>query len=74
MGVVTFVMLGTPREVWWLSANEKRMAAARVSKNGVGTDRLKHAEWKWDQVRQAALDPQVRLPRLHFDRLTEMSA
>lgn len=50
-GFVYFIV-GTPREVLWLSEEEKRMAAARTVSNQTGTDRQKRAEWKWDQVRR----------------------
>lgn len=59
MSFFTFAFLGTPREVWWLSKAEKRMAAARVVGNQTGSDRTKHGEWKWDQVTVAFKDPQT---------------
>ncbi|KAF7185621.1 putative transporter [Pseudocercospora fuligena] len=59
LGVLAFFVLGTPREVMWLTEREKRMAAARVVANQTGTDREKHAEWKWSQVRIAFKDPQT---------------
>lgn len=52
-------MSSTPREVWWLSKAEKRMAAARVVGNQTGSDRMKHGEWKWHQVTVAFKDPQT---------------
>ncbi|KAF2770249.1 MFS general substrate transporter [Teratosphaeria nubilosa] len=59
LGVLAFLFLGTPSEVPWLSEREKRMAAARVVANQTGSDRQKHAEWKWSQVRIALRDPQT---------------
>ncbi|KAK0242011.1 major facilitator superfamily domain-containing protein [Armillaria nabsnona] len=59
MSVFTFAFLGTPREVWWLSKAEKRMAAARVVGNQTGSDRMKHGDWKWHQVTVAFKDPQT---------------
>lgn len=59
LGILAFFILGTPREVPWLSEREKRMAAARVVSNQTGSDRQKHAEWKWSQVRIAFKDPQT---------------
>lgn len=55
-----FFLLGTPREVMWLSANEKRMAAARIAVDQIGSDRQKRV-WKKYQAWEAVADPQVRL-------------
>ncbi|RDW61677.1 hypothetical protein BP5796_11569 [Coleophoma crateriformis] len=57
--ILVFFMLGSPREVRWLSEDEKRMAMARVVGNQTGSDRHKRGEWKWDQVRGAFKDPQT---------------
>ncbi|KAJ9156304.1 Major facilitator superfamily transporter [Pleurostoma richardsiae] len=54
-----FFILGSPNEVRWLSPEEKRIAAARVVDNQTGSDRTKHTEWRWDQVKQAFQDPQT---------------
>ncbi|KII84837.1 hypothetical protein PLICRDRAFT_167211 [Plicaturopsis crispa FD-325 SS-3] len=54
-----FFFLGTPREVRWLSKDEKRMAAARVVSNQTGSDRQKRGEWKWDQFWMTWRDPQT---------------
>ncbi|KAK0120314.1 hypothetical protein ONS95_011720 [Cadophora gregata] len=51
--------LGTPSEVRWLNADEKRAAAARVVSNQTGTDRQKRTEWKWDQAIDTFKDPQT---------------
>ncbi|KAI1264399.1 MFS general substrate transporter [Xylariaceae sp. FL1019] len=59
LGVLAFFTLGTPREVHWLNADEKRAAIARVVENKTGTDREKRSEFKWDQVRQTFKDPQT---------------
>ncbi|KAF2163746.1 hypothetical protein M409DRAFT_37199 [Zasmidium cellare ATCC 36951] len=59
LGLLVFFILGTPREVMWLSEREKRMAAARVVSNQTGSDRQKHTGWKWSQVRTAMKDPQT---------------
>ena len=48
--ILVFFILGTPREVRWLSEDEKRMAIARVVANNTGSDRQKRGEWKWSQV------------------------
>ncbi|KAJ7677559.1 MFS general substrate transporter [Mycena rosella] len=55
----TFFCFGTPREVFWLSAEEKKIQAARVAYNNTGSDVQKREEWKWSQVGEAFLDPQV---------------
>ncbi|GME36964.1 hypothetical protein OIDMADRAFT_135607 [Neofusicoccum parvum] len=56
---LAFAVLGTPREVRWLSGEEKRMAVARVVRNQTGSDGQKRPEWKWDQVRTTFRDPQT---------------
>jgi hypothetical protein len=43
-------VLGTPREVRWLSEKEKDAAIARVIANQTGSDRDKRSDFKWDQV------------------------
>lgn len=60
LGILVWFVLGTPREVMWLSADEKRAAQARIVANQTGSDREKRAEFRWDQVRDAfkgAYDP-----------------
>ncbi|ODN97332.1 hypothetical protein L198_03895 [Cryptococcus wingfieldii CBS 7118] len=54
---VAYWMLGSPNEVRWLSQEEKKIANARVMKNNAGTDLTGRKTWKWDQVREAFLDP-----------------
>ncbi|WVQ81400.1 hypothetical protein IAT38_003524 [Cryptococcus sp. DSM 104549] len=54
---VAWFMLGTPNEVRWLSKREKVMANARVMRNNAGTDLTGRKTWKWDQVREAFMDP-----------------
>ncbi|WVQ86238.1 hypothetical protein IAT38_008406 [Cryptococcus sp. DSM 104549] len=54
---VAWFMLGTPNEVRWLTAAEKRMACARVMKNNAGTDLTGRKTWRWDHVKEAFLDP-----------------
>lgn len=53
------MFLGTPSEVRWLSAEEKRITAARVASSQTGSDRGQKYEWNWDQVRDAFRDPQL---------------
>lgn len=50
LSILVYFIIGTPREVRWLSEDEKRMASARVVANNTGSDRQKHGEWKWSQV------------------------
>lgn len=59
LAILSFFILGTPREVRWLSDREKRMAVARTLSNQTGSDRLKRSEWKWSQVIIAFKDPQT---------------
>ncbi|KAK4689702.1 MFS transporter, ACS family, allantoate permease, partial [Tremellales sp. Uapishka_1] len=54
---IAWFLLGTPNEVRWLSAKEKIMANARVMSNHAGTDLTGRKTWKWDQVKEAFLDP-----------------
>ncbi|EKD18366.1 uncharacterized protein L3040_006759 [Drepanopeziza brunnea f. sp. 'multigermtubi'] len=51
-----FVILGSPKEVRWLSKEEKRMAAARILSNKAGRD-VTGKEWNWAQVTEAFMDP-----------------
>lgn len=50
LGVLVWFILGTPREVRWLSEDEKRAAISRVIANQTGSDREKREEFKWEQV------------------------
>ncbi|GAP84456.1 putative major facilitator superfamily transporter [Rosellinia necatrix] len=59
LGVLVFFILGTPREVRWLSEDEKRAAIARIVENKTGSDRKQRSEFKWDQAAQAFKDPQT---------------
>ncbi|TGJ76829.1 hypothetical protein E0Z10_g10810 [Xylaria hypoxylon] len=59
LGILAFFILGTPREVRWLSEDEKRAAIARIVGNKTGSDRKQRSEFKWDQAIQAFKDPQI---------------
>ena len=59
VGIVCFFLLGTAREVPWLSEEEKRIAYARTVQNHTGTDREKHAKFDWAQAREYLTDPQI---------------
>ena len=54
---LAWFLLGTPHEVRWLSAREKRIATARVLKNNAGTDLTGKERWNWDQFKEAFVDP-----------------
>ncbi|TDZ19885.1 putative transporter [Colletotrichum orbiculare MAFF 240422] len=58
-GVLVWFILGTPREVRWLSEDEKKAAIARVVANQTGSDSQKLSEFKWDQVWDTFKDPQT---------------
>jgi MFS transporter, ACS family, allantoate permease len=58
VGIACFILLGTAREVPWLSEREKRIVHARIVENHTGTDREKHA-FDWAQARECLTDPQV---------------
>lgn len=58
LSVITYFVFGTPREVRWLTAEEKRIAQARIVRNQTGTD-VEKQPWKWDQVATAFRDPQT---------------
>lgn len=56
LGIIFAIFGGTPDEVWWLTAREKRMVKARIVSNGTGGGE-KHP-WKWEQVVECLKDPQ----------------
>lgn len=58
LALICFVLLGSPKEVRWMSKKEKRMAAARIVKNKAGRD-VTGVKWSWPQVYEAFLDPQL---------------
>ncbi|KAL4769412.1 hypothetical protein BDW60DRAFT_218992 [Aspergillus nidulans var. acristatus] len=60
-GIMVWFILGTPREVRWLSEEEKNAAIVRVMANQTGSDREKRSEFKWEQVWSAFRDPQTLL-------------
>ncbi|KAL2210225.1 MFS general substrate transporter [Sarocladium strictum] len=59
LGVIVWFVLGTPREVRWLSEEEKRAAIARVVGNQTGSDRNERSRFKWEQVWATFKDPQT---------------
>ncbi|KAI0102626.1 major facilitator superfamily domain-containing protein [Nemania sp. FL0031] len=59
LGILVFFILGTPREVRWLSRDERRAAISRVVANKTGSDREQRSEFKWDQAIQTLKDPQT---------------
>jgi hypothetical protein len=58
LSVIVYFLFGTPREVRWLSAQERRMAYARIVNSQTGSDAQKR-DIKWDQVRTTFKDPQT---------------
>ncbi|KAF5375749.1 hypothetical protein D9757_008969 [Collybiopsis confluens] len=57
LSLFCWFLLGTPREVSWVSKEERRMAQARVVANKTGTDHHRRKEWKKDQILEAFTDP-----------------
>lgn len=55
-GLVNLVFLGTPKEVWWLNREEKKIAQARIVSNATGG--ADQDVWKWSQVFECIKDPQ----------------
>ncbi|GAB1743724.1 hypothetical protein NU219Hw_g646t1 [Hortaea werneckii] len=58
LALICFVLLGSPKEVRWLSKEEKRMAAARIVRNKAGRD-VTGIKWSWEQTAEAFMDPQL---------------
>ncbi|KAI8941621.1 hypothetical protein NX059_002834 [Plenodomus lindquistii] len=59
LGILSFFILGTPREVFWLNKEEKRAAMLRVLSNKTGSDRNKRSDFKRQQVWDTFKDPQT---------------
>lgn len=57
LSIFCWFLLGTPREVAWVSSEERRIAQARIVANRTGTDHHKRRQWKKDQVIEAFIDP-----------------
>ncbi|ORY25048.1 major facilitator superfamily domain-containing protein [Naematelia encephala] len=57
VAIISFFILGTPNEVWWLTKEEKAIAIARVDRNMAGTDQTGKRVLNWGQVREAFRDP-----------------
>ncbi|KAI1404273.1 MFS general substrate transporter [Hypoxylon fuscum] len=55
--ILCFLLLGTPSEVRWLSAEEKKIANARIATNNTGHDRTGIKRWQWKQARECLVDP-----------------
>lgn len=56
LSIFCWFLLGTPREVTWVSSEERRISQARIVANRTGTDHHKR-RWKRDQVLEAFMDP-----------------
>uniref|UniRef100_A0A0W0FSN1 Putative MFS general substrate transporter n=1 Tax=Moniliophthora roreri TaxID=221103 RepID=A0A0W0FSN1_MONRR len=61
LSVFCWFLLGTPREVSWLSKEERRVVQARIVNNRTGTDARKRRQWKKDQIIEAVTDPSTWL-------------
>lgn len=59
LGIVAYFHLGTPREVYFLSEEEKRIVSARTVRNNTGTDRTQRSSWDWSQFWGTFRDPQI---------------
>ncbi|WWD04633.1 hypothetical protein V865_002704 [Kwoniella europaea PYCC6329] len=55
-GILVFIFIGIPSDVWWLNKEQKKMAHSRIVSNGTG-DAGRHA-WTWSQVKECFRDPQ----------------
>lgn len=53
---VWFMLPGTPMEAKFLSKQEKYHTVVRTASNQTG---IENREWKWDQVREAVIDPKT---------------
>ncbi|CAI7587773.1 unnamed protein product [Penicillium glandicola] len=58
LSVLAWFSFGTPREVRWLTADEKRMASARILSSQTGSDAQKRSI-DWRQFKVAFKDPQT---------------
>ncbi|KAJ5113980.1 hypothetical protein N7456_002514 [Penicillium angulare] len=58
LSVVVFFTVGSPREVRWLTEDEKRMASARIVASQTGSDAQKR-DIDWRQVKITFQDPQT---------------
>ncbi|KAI1631112.1 MFS general substrate transporter [Biscogniauxia mediterranea] len=56
-GFTCLFLLGTPSEVRWLSAEERKIANTRIMSNNTGHDRTGIKKWKWKQARECLIDP-----------------
>ncbi|KAJ6632476.1 major facilitator superfamily domain-containing protein [Mycena sp. CBHHK59/15] len=63
--ILCIFLLGSPKEVRWLSAEDKKYRvrlndnrAARILKNKAGRD-ITGIKWDWSQVTEAFIDPQL---------------
>jgi ACS family allantoate permease-like MFS transporter len=50
VGIACFLLLGTAREIMWLSPEEKRIDHGRIVQKHTGIDREKHSDFDWAQV------------------------
>ncbi|CAD6570477.1 MAG: hypothetical protein TREMPRED_005860 [Tremellales sp. Tagirdzhanova-0007] len=55
-GILVFVFVGTPGEVFWLTAEQKKMAHSRIVANGTGGG--ERHPWRSEQIKECLHDPQ----------------
>ncbi|KXT06642.1 hypothetical protein AC578_8495 [Pseudocercospora eumusae] len=58
LSLICFALLGSPKEVRWLNAEERRIAQSRIISNKAGRD-VTGVKWCWPQVGEAFRDPQL---------------
>ncbi|SMR47252.1 unnamed protein product [Zymoseptoria tritici ST99CH_3D1] len=58
LALICFILLGSPKEVRWLNAEERKVAQSRVVSNKAGRD-VTGIKWSWPQVAEAFKDPQL---------------
>lgn len=58
LSLICFGLLGSPKEVFWLSSEERMIAQSRVVQNKAGRD-VTGVKWAWYQVGEAFRDPQL---------------
>ncbi|KAK4504848.1 hypothetical protein PRZ48_002811 [Zasmidium cellare] len=57
LSLICFGLLGSPKEVRWLTKEERAIAQSRVVQNKAGRD-VTGVKWSWPQVAEAFKDPQ----------------
>ncbi|WWD18290.1 hypothetical protein CI109_102740 [Kwoniella shandongensis] len=55
-GIIVFIFVGIPKDVFWLNKEQKKMAHVRIISNATGDGG--NRAWDWAQVRECFKDPQ----------------